>query len=85
MVSGYGVDNVCLFSELFGKVGAELHVGALLLLIHSLTYIVQQPRALCKRYVQPKLGSHKPRKLSNLYGMLIHVLTVARSVFKSTY
>ena len=56
---------------------------ALLFVVNSFTYIVQKSRALCKVHVKPKLLSHKPRKLRNLDRVLVHVLPVAGSVFKS--
>ena len=44
--------------------------------------VVKKSRAFCKVHVQPQLLRHKPRKLSDLDGVAVHVLTVARAEFE---
>ena len=77
MVRHDGVDDVAVLLILLGEVGADLDMGALLLVVDRFADVVQQARALGEVDVQPQLRRHHAGELRDLDGVLVDVLAVA--------
>ena len=74
------VDNGLRLLIFAGDVDTDGDVAALDLVVDGLAQVVQQTRTLGDVHVSTEFGGHEARHMGDLYGMVQHVLAVARAV-----
>ena len=80
MVGGDGVYHRLALPVLFGHVHANLHVGALHLVVQCLADVVEQASPLGHRGVKPQLAGHQAGQKGHFLRVVQHVLAVAGAV-----
>ena len=79
-----GVDDDGVFLVLPGKVGAQLHMAALHLVVDGLAQVMQKTCPLCQGHIHAQLRSHQSGNVRHLDGVVQHVLTVRGAVLLTT-
>ena len=80
MVGLDGVDHILALPVLPGQLHADLHVGALHLVVDGLAQVMEQAGALGLGHVHADLGGQQARQLGHLDGVVEHVLAKAGAV-----
>ena len=80
MVRLDGVDDDGILLELPGKIGAQLNVAALYLVVNGLAQIMEQSGALRHGHVNAQLGGHQAGNVGDLNGVVQNVLTIGGAV-----
>ena len=83
MVGLDGVDDLFLLLVLPGEFHAQLHMGALHLMIDGLAQIVKQTGPLGSLHIGTQLGGHHAGNVGHLDGVLQNVLAIAGAVMET--